>query len=262
MPSSVSLFAPVVLAAGEVLIEEGTSADAVYVVSSGELEVVKVQGGKQVALDRLPAGRVVGEVAVLEDRHRIATVRAPRSGPAEVLRLDRHAVGAVLEVHPEVRDALAAGVRWSRVNSLLRGHPVFAPLPLPVLVELLDAFMPLTLAAGEVLDDAGDGLYVVETGRVLLQAGDGDEIADVGQLGPGDLFGEGCALVDDVVRPRIHALGDSRLFRLRRDAFFTHLAGDEGFARALRERAEVRGQGEADETSAVARTARRSANRD
>ena len=38
------LFAPVVLGAGEVLIEEGTPADALFVVSGGELEVVKAAG--------------------------------------------------------------------------------------------------------------------------------------------------------------------------------------------------------------------------
>jgi CRP-like cAMP-binding protein len=251
------LFAPVGLAAGEVLIEEGTPADALYVVSAGELEVVKAQGVTEVELDRIPVGRVVGEVAVLEDLYRTATVRAARSGPAQVLRLDRHAVAAVLEVHPEVRDTLALGVRWSRVNALLRGHPAFAALPVPVLVEVLDGFVPLELAAGETLDDAGDGLYAVETGRLMLAAGEGDDRADVGELGPGDLFGEGTALEDDMVRPRIRALEDSRLFRLRRDAFLAHLARNEPFARALRERAEARARGEGAATSAVARTARR-----
>jgi CRP-like cAMP-binding protein len=251
------LFAPVTLAAGQLLIEEGTAADALYVVSAGELEVVKAQGATEVALDRVPVGRVVGEVALLEDLHRTATVRAARSGPAQVLRLDRHSVGAVLEVHPEVRATLALGVRWSRVNALLRGHPAFATLPVPLLVEVLDAFVPVALSAGEVLDDAGDGLYALETGRLLLRAADGADVADVGELGPGDLFGEGTAVEEDGVRPRIRALEDSRLFCLRRDAFPAHLARNEQFARALRERSDARTRGEGPATSAVTRTARR-----
>ena len=166
-------------------------------------------------------------------------------------------MAAVLEVHPEIRATLAAGVRWSRVNALLRGHPAFAALPVPVLVELLDAFVPVVLSAGEVLDDAGDGLYALETGRLLLRAGEDADVADVGELGPGDLFGEGTALEEDGVRPRIQALEDSRLFRLRRDAFLAHLARNEPFSRALRERSDARKRGEGPATSPVARTARR-----
>ncbi len=230
------LFSPVTVVAGDVLIREGSAADALYVVVDGSLDVVHTRTGEEIALDRIGVGGVVGEVALLEDRPRLATVRASNHGAASVLRLDHHVVAAVLEVHPEVRDAMAAGVRWARVNSAIRGHAVFSSLPVDVLVEVLDAFELVELDAGDELPDAGDGLYVVETGRVLLSADDGGTYVEVGDLGPGDLFGEGTAAGDAAVGARIQARSDSSLFRLGLGAV-AHLSHDAAFVERLRARA-------------------------
>ncbi|MEX1125057.1 MAG: ATP-binding protein [Acidimicrobiia bacterium] len=61
---------------GQVIIEEGSMSDGLYVVTEGELEVTKVSGGRSISLARVGAGEVLGEISLLDDVPRIATVTA------------------------------------------------------------------------------------------------------------------------------------------------------------------------------------------
>jgi signal transduction histidine kinase len=61
---------------GEVIIEEGSKSDGLYVVTGGELEVTKFSGGRSISLARVGAGEVLGEISLLDDVPRIATVTA------------------------------------------------------------------------------------------------------------------------------------------------------------------------------------------
>lgn len=62
--------------AGEVIIREGSESEEMYVVAEGELAVTKLSGTKEVELARLGAGEVVGEIALLDQAPRTATVSA------------------------------------------------------------------------------------------------------------------------------------------------------------------------------------------
>ena len=66
----------VTVPAGETVIQEGDAADAMYVVLSGSLEVTKLTEGRQVVLNRVGPGEVQGEMALLEDTPRAASVTA------------------------------------------------------------------------------------------------------------------------------------------------------------------------------------------
>jgi signal transduction histidine kinase/predicted CoA-binding protein len=64
------------LPAGEDLFHEGDKGDRAYVVKSGSVEVIKTSGQRSVLLAVRPSGTVIGEIALLEDVARTATVRA------------------------------------------------------------------------------------------------------------------------------------------------------------------------------------------
>lgn len=66
----------VTFAPGDPVIREGEAGDAMYVVLEGELEVTKLSEGRQVVLNRVAPGEVQGEMALLEDSPRAATVTA------------------------------------------------------------------------------------------------------------------------------------------------------------------------------------------
>ncbi|MBI3763066.1 MAG: CoA-binding protein [Chloroflexi bacterium] len=64
------------LPAGEVLFNEGDSADRAYVIQKGDLEILKTSGGREVLLRVAHESEVIGEMALLEDTPRTATLRA------------------------------------------------------------------------------------------------------------------------------------------------------------------------------------------
>jgi signal transduction histidine kinase len=63
---------------GELLFDEGAPGDTLYVILDGELEVTKRQGGKDVVLATRRAGEFIGEMSLLEQGPRSASVRTLR----------------------------------------------------------------------------------------------------------------------------------------------------------------------------------------
>ena len=77
-------------ASGEFIVEEGRTGNGLYVVIAGRVEVIKALG----------TGEVFGEMALLGEWPRTASVRA--LGEAECLGMDRWVFLAQLERHPQV----------------------------------------------------------------------------------------------------------------------------------------------------------------
>ncbi len=104
---------------GEVLLEEGSPPDAMYVVTSGELEVTRGKTGVPLLLNVMVAGDLIGELGVAHGRPRSATVRART--PASVRRIGATALDRLL-AHPRSARALitSMSVRLDRDEKILR----------------------------------------------------------------------------------------------------------------------------------------------
>src|SRR5438128_12414239 len=90
-------FEPVSYRFGELIVEEGAEADGFYVILSGSARALKRgEKGEEISLSTLGPGDTFGEIALIEDGERTATVRA--SGDVEALRLDRAVFRAVVNV--------------------------------------------------------------------------------------------------------------------------------------------------------------------
>jgi hypothetical protein len=110
--------------AGQVLVREGERGESMFVLASGAAEVVR----RGVVLRRLPAGSHFGEIALLADRPRTATVRALEA--CSVLVTRRATLYQVLRREP----LLAAKLFWNlaymlsvRVDDLYSDLPRLAP---------------------------------------------------------------------------------------------------------------------------------------
>lgn len=91
---------------GRTLFEEGDPADALYLIRSGMVKISKRSGDREVVLSYLVAGNFFGEVSLLPDATRTASVAT--IFPCELIRLDRREIAGFLDAHPELgRDLLA-----------------------------------------------------------------------------------------------------------------------------------------------------------
>lgn len=95
-----ALLRPHSLAAGELLFARGDPGDCMYIVVKGR---VRVHDGERV-LNDLWAGSVVGEMAILDDAGRVASVTAVE--PTVLLRLDEAPFQALMDARPEISFAI------------------------------------------------------------------------------------------------------------------------------------------------------------
>ena len=86
---------------GELIVEEDRTGNGLYAIISGNVEVVKALGTEQERiLNRLGSGQVFGEMALLGEWPRTATVRA--IDDVDCLGIDRWVFLTQLERHPQV----------------------------------------------------------------------------------------------------------------------------------------------------------------
>jgi signal transduction histidine kinase len=89
---------------GEVLFNQGDTGDRAYVIRDGELEVLKISGGREVLLAVRRSGDVIGELSLLEEAPRMASARA--RGPVTLITIERRAFEELLETSTTATRAL------------------------------------------------------------------------------------------------------------------------------------------------------------
>ena len=92
------------LEAGEVLMAEGSPPDAFYVVLEGEVEILKRSGNRDVVIAVHRECAILGEMSLIEDAPRTATVRAAR--PSQVLKISRETFNGLVYGNPTAAIAL------------------------------------------------------------------------------------------------------------------------------------------------------------
>ncbi|MGH8583848.1 MAG: cyclic nucleotide-binding domain-containing protein [Gammaproteobacteria bacterium] len=86
--------------AGATLFKEGDPGDCLHLIRTGSVTVSRLIGGEDRVLSYVAAGNYVGEMALLTDSPRSATVRA--AGETETIRLEGPAFKALLERWPSL----------------------------------------------------------------------------------------------------------------------------------------------------------------
>jgi len=207
---------------GDVLFREGDAGDALYVVVEGEL-TVHSEGPPRVEMSRLGPGSFIGEVALMTDQPRPATVTCTQN--AELLRIDRNTLSRVLANHGDVLRAVLRFVRDRLVDRWMRTSPLFRPFNDAQRIELAAKFKFLEIDSNTVLLAAGhrpDGLYIVLAGQFAVHR-NGSAVA---RLGPGDLIGETALLSGGAFRSDVVARGKALALLLPgavfREVIMTH----------------------------------------
>jgi signal transduction histidine kinase len=95
---------PATIKTGEVLMEEGSPGDALYVIMDGEFEVTKHSGKQRLVLGVRKSGEVLGEMSLIEQVPRMATVRALRD--SQVLAISRNGFHQLIAGNPQAVSAI------------------------------------------------------------------------------------------------------------------------------------------------------------
>jgi cAMP-dependent protein kinase regulator len=174
------------LAAGAFLFRAGDAGVTLYVVVDGEV-AVQVDGPLRVEVARLGSGAFFGEIALVTDQPRSATIVA--TVPTQLLAIDREVVRQLIVAYPEVLKVLLRFLRERLVDALIQTHPLFQPYGEAERRDLVSRFRFLEIELGATILATGSrtaGLYVLLAGRAEVRR---DGVL-VEKLGPGDLFGE------------------------------------------------------------------------
>ena len=124
-----------------------------------------------------------------------------------------------------------------REQDFLRNLPLFRELAPDELDRVAARTRQQRAARGEILFHRGEpaaGMHVIVTGQIKLAfaSSSGDEkVVDI--LGPGQSFGEAVMFLDTRHVVSAHALADSLLLFISRDAIFDELERDPKFARRI-----------------------------
>ena len=139
----------VTLRGGETLFEEGDAPDAAYVVMSGRLRVALPRAEETGRSTRdIPAGEIVGEMALLDDSARSGTVFALRN--SELARLSRRGFGQLVMRRPEAGTAVTR-LAISRLRRLEASGGREEPLPATVGLVGASATAPIEPLARELV---------------------------------------------------------------------------------------------------------------
>jgi Fe-S-cluster-containing hydrogenase component 2 len=107
---------------GEILFKEGDASDGVYLIRRGSVMISRVLAGREVVLSYLAAGNYIGEMALLTDTPRSATVKAAVTTEAVVLNSE--AFKRVLGRNPKWREEMEARfLDRLRVNAAMEAQP-------------------------------------------------------------------------------------------------------------------------------------------
>ncbi|XP_069015961.1 cGMP-dependent protein kinase 1-like isoform X2 [Embiotoca jacksoni] len=197
------------------IIEEGDVGSLVYVMEEGKVEVTK-EGMK---LCTMGPGRVFGELAILYNCTRTATVRTVAC--VKLWAIDRQCYQTIM-----MRTGL---IKHAEYMDFLKSVPTFQGLPEETLSKLADVMEETHYEDGEYIirqGARGDTFFILSKGTVNVTQRDSanQEPVHLRELTRGNWFGEKALQGEDVRTANVIAAGAVTCLVIDRDSF-KHLIG-------------------------------------
>ena len=145
-----------VLSAGEELFREGQKGDSMFIIARGAVHVVKRVAGKEIVLDVLGGGDILGEMALLTGEPRTATIRAATT--VTVGKIKREDFHGLMERYPQLNQRIWSAFTQREFDNHLRTLPGWGHLDHADRTSWIGECAPEQLQAGEQLA-AGDAAY-------------------------------------------------------------------------------------------------------
>ncbi|CAG9463429.1 unnamed protein product [Pedinophyceae sp. YPF-701] len=201
--------------AGEILINEGdtgSGAAELYVVKSGDFEILERRQGVNMRVAVKGAGDVVGDVALIYNTARGATVAALSDAAVWVLHRDtfKHFCRVT-------REELT-----SQIQVFLNQVALLEPLTTEERIQLAEAFEERKYRPGEKVvqqGDAGDHFFIIRKGEAMVYQEENGQTKKINHLFKTDYFGEMSLLKDAPRVATVEAVTALECLVLGREAF-------------------------------------------
>ena len=189
---------------GDDITKQGEEGDNFYILESGTCEVLISKGGVDASVHNYSAGASFGELALMYNCPRAATVRA--TSRCKLWAMDRSSFRAIL---------MSTGSKTrSLYESFLESVPLFSGMRKDERVKIADVLRPMDFADGDEIltqGDVGDSMFILEKGsaKATLATKSGKEIV-VKRYEPGHYFGELALLSSTPRAANVLAVGEVR----------------------------------------------------
>jgi ABC-type lipoprotein export system ATPase subunit/CRP-like cAMP-binding protein len=225
------------------IIRQGETGDKFYILVEGKVDVlINAPGQGQILVGQLHPGNYFGEMALLGNGIRTATVKAAGDSEAKVIALDNAAFNDLISDSRLLREELTRIVEQRAMADQVQ---MLSAMKLDDLAALAKRPKRQSFAAGEVIirsGELGESFFIIEDGAVdILVRNSDDEEVKVNQLKRGQYFGE-MALLGDRRRNatvRVSPDGPARLIEFGAEEF-ERWAGSSGRRAHVEEEARQR----------------------
>ncbi|MDX2011730.1 MAG: cyclic nucleotide-binding domain-containing protein [Myxococcaceae bacterium] len=202
---------------GDRVIDQGSIGTSFFVICSGKARVLRTEGDATRELAMLDEGAFFGEMALLSDAPRSASVEAAAED-TQLLEIPALVLTELSTKYPTVATALKKFCRQRLLANLMNSAALFKPFTPSERRGLIQKFRARDALPGETLIREGqpsDGLYVVLTGEVAVDVGG----RPVATLKEGQVFGEMSLLTRSVTMATVKTTRRTSLLRLPRADF-------------------------------------------
>lgn len=204
----------------EKIIEEGAPGDSFFMLADGVVVVSKNLKGKSTTLAHLHQGAVFGEMALVSNAPRAATVSA--MGDVDLLELSRRDLEEHAGELESVKIALKKFTRGRFLANLAATSPLFRPLSKPDRRALMAKFRPQKVFPDDIMIEEGEqgrGLYLILRGEQRVTTNETGRAMELARLKGGDVFGEISLLRDRPTNATVTATSVGEVLFLPKEDF-------------------------------------------
>ncbi len=204
---------------GEIVIRQGERGDTFYIIVTGQALVLRRDiADIEHELVVLSSGDYFGQVALIEDQPRNATVQAMTEVELLVLHKDDfdRGVKEYFKLQQEI-------INNEEFFEFLAQIPLFLEFPKTQIDLVAHRMYVIPCHAGDFIirqGEIGDAFYIIKQGKFAVEVQDQTGAPTVlSYLGPGEYFGEIALLLDIPRTASVKALTDGELFTLKKKDF-------------------------------------------
>lgn len=210
-----------VVAGGATIVAEGDEGREAFVVVRGHVRAIRGEGDDATVLAELGPGAIFGEMALVSDAPRAASVVAME--PTQLLVAERRALEKLSKKTPRIGAQLSSFCRSRMVSNLIRHSRILGAVSAADRPALMARFETRTFKKREKIVTLGqepEGLFLIASGnvRVMGRDADGAELV-IAELGPGDVVGEISLVLRRPATADVVATHPTVALELERDQF-------------------------------------------